>query len=246
MVTLGQQTNVLCAINTPETSDTKLPWVLWDICCLKTESVMWIIIRADKSVHKPTTLLCERWWGLRTSVVRNIGTARHAPPVVLLSSLRTQPPFTSVTPLIKGRGPSVRQSATQHVYKGSVYPFPSRLITRKGLNQWKGCVYHRRLCDSVNMTSLCKHTAFSCNSIIIKSIIRVCIGEFNPSYALCGIWAWSIACQAIFKLLSRSLMRWLSSLSDTLRFQRMTSVAAGLNKHARNGVHSDWSSESKS
>ncbi len=57
----------------------------------------------------------------------------HAPPVVLLSPLRTQPPFTSVTLLIKGQGPSACQSATQHVYKASVYPAPFDSLPEKGL-----------------------------------------------------------------------------------------------------------------
>lgn len=94
----------------PETSDTKLPWVLWDICYLETEwNAMWTIIRVNKTCITPKEKFKSKHppvgGGCGPAYCRTL--ARHAPPVVLLSSLRTQLPFTSVTPLIKGWGPSV-------------------------------------------------------------------------------------------------------------------------------------------
>lgn len=136
--------------NTAVTSTVKLPYPLWDTHSLKKPSWVWCeellkqirqCITSCNSSRLTATLLCQRRWGLWTSVVQNIGTARlyPSPPppcVVLLSPLRTQPPFTSAIRLIRGLGPSVCQSVTQHVYKSSVYPFPPRLITPNGFN-WR-------------------------------------------------------------------------------------------------------------
>lgn len=105
---------------------------------------------------------------------------------VLLSAVRTQPPFTFVTLLIKGQGPSECPSATQHIYKLSVQPcFSAHYVKRKVLIERVGeeatGMYH-----SVNMTPVWKCTVH----IVIQHIIKTTLdwrGESDRSVLKCVI-----------------------------------------------------------
>lgn len=169
-----------------------LPWNIW---CLKTKwSVIWILIRAEKTVHNL------QWQfnsdhhpavSVLVGVVDECSAEHlHCAPLLLYSYLCSEHSLLSLLSLhwLKARGPQCASLLHSTFTRVLFTHFLLDWLIEKGFTSEK-----KWLAVAVWQ---CKYDfivhpyRFSCNSIIIQYITRVCIGlvdDFNPTVMLCVV-----------------------------------------------------------